>query len=100
MSHATKADRLLIKPAAGARPAPPCALGRIIRKARPQRPVPRRVTSGTEDTRLATAPDRPTCRVSQFPDATSVGSLHAHRSNAMGHVRRAVGRRTPRTLVA
>jgi hypothetical protein len=34
MSHAQKADRLLIKPAAGARPAPPCTRGRIIRKAR------------------------------------------------------------------
>jgi hypothetical protein len=34
MSHANKADRLLIKPAAGARPAPPCTRGRIIRKAR------------------------------------------------------------------
>jgi hypothetical protein len=37
MSHANKADRLLIKPAAGARPAPPCTRGRIIRKARTQR---------------------------------------------------------------
>ena len=34
MSHADKADRLLIKPAAGARPAPPCTRGQIIRKAR------------------------------------------------------------------
>ena len=34
MSHADKADKLLIKPAAGARPAPPRARGRIIPKAR------------------------------------------------------------------
>jgi hypothetical protein len=36
MSHARRADRLLIKPAAGTRPAPPCTRGRIIRKARTQ----------------------------------------------------------------
>ena len=34
MGHACKADKLLIKPAAGARPAPPCTLGRFIPKAR------------------------------------------------------------------
>ena len=34
MSHALRADRLLIKPTAGARPASPCTLGRFIRKAR------------------------------------------------------------------
>jgi hypothetical protein len=34
MSHACKADKLLIKPTAGARPASPCTSGRIIRKAR------------------------------------------------------------------
>src|SRR6266545_2480254 len=34
MSHANKADKLLIKPAAGARPASPRTRGRIIRKAR------------------------------------------------------------------
>ena len=34
MSHANKADKLLIKPAAGARPAPPCTRGQIIPKAR------------------------------------------------------------------
>jgi hypothetical protein len=47
MSHAQKADKLLIKPAAGARPAPPCRPdGSFPRHAR--RPVTRRVTSGTE----------------------------------------------------
>src|SRR5437016_11013742 len=47
MSHAHKADKLLIKPAAGARPAPPRRLdGSFPRHAR--RPVTRRVTSGTE----------------------------------------------------
>jgi hypothetical protein len=34
MSHANQADKLLIKPAAGARPASPRTRGRIIRKAR------------------------------------------------------------------
>ena len=63
MSHAGKADRLLIKPAAGARPAPPRTRGRFIRKARTRRPVTRRVTRGTATTRLATAPDGTTARV-------------------------------------
>jgi hypothetical protein len=40
MSHALRADKLLIKPAAGARPAPPHTRGQIIRKARTQRPDP------------------------------------------------------------
>ena len=39
MSHAKKADKLLIKPAAGARPASPCTRGGIIPKARTRRPV-------------------------------------------------------------
>jgi hypothetical protein len=34
MSHAEKADKLLIKPAAGARPAPPRTRGQFIPKAR------------------------------------------------------------------
>src|SRR6476659_10902275 len=34
MSHAPRADRLLIKPTAGARPATPCTPGRIIVKTR------------------------------------------------------------------
>jgi len=34
MSHAGMADKLLIKPTAGARPASPCTLGRFIPKAR------------------------------------------------------------------
>jgi hypothetical protein len=68
MSHARGADKLLIKPAAGARPAPPHTRGQIIRKARSKRPVTRRVTRGTATTRLAIAPDRPTLRVSQSPD--------------------------------
>jgi hypothetical protein len=33
-----------------------------------QRPIPRRVTCSTTNTRLATAPDRPTRRVSQSPE--------------------------------
>src|SRR5438132_9395218 len=69
MSHAHKADKLLIKPAAGARPAPPHTRGRIIPKARTRRPVTRRVTRGTATTRLATNPDRPTHRLLQSPEA-------------------------------
>src|SRR5205085_1459260 len=47
MSHAHKADKLLIKPAAGARPAPPCRLDSSFPR-HATRPVTRRVTSGTE----------------------------------------------------
>src|SRR6266545_6905788 len=68
MSHATKADKLLIKPAAGARPAPPHTRGQIIPKARTKRPVTRRVTHGTATTRLATNPDRTTRRVLPSPE--------------------------------
>ena len=70
MSHAIKADELLIKPAAGARPAPPHHPHRI--------PTARKTASHKTshkqhgDTRLATASVRPTCRVSQSPDAPSV----------------------------
>ena len=39
MSHAEKADKLLIKPTAGARPAPPHTRRQIIPKARTKRPV-------------------------------------------------------------
>jgi hypothetical protein len=67
MSHAHRADKLLIKPAAGARPAPPRRLdGSFARHAR--RPVTRTSHKRHGDTRLATASDRPTCRVSQSPD--------------------------------
>src|SRR5215211_704116 len=71
MSHADEADRLLIKPAAGARPAPPRTRGRFIPKARTKRPVTRRVTHDTATTRLASAPDRPTGRVLPSPEPTS-----------------------------
>jgi hypothetical protein len=40
MSHAETADKLLIKPAAGARPAPPQPRGQIIPKAHTKRPNP------------------------------------------------------------
>ena len=40
MRHAEMADKLLIKPAAGARPAPPQPRGQIIRKAHTKRPNP------------------------------------------------------------
>jgi hypothetical protein len=75
MSHAKTADKLLIKPAAGARPAPPRTRGQFIRKARTRRPVTRRVTRGTATTRLATASDRPTRRVLPPPEAALDQSL-------------------------
>jgi hypothetical protein len=80
MSHAHKADKLLIKPAAGARPAPPHTRGRIIPKARTRRPVTRRVTRGTTTTRLATSPDRPTRRLLQSPErlTSSLNGLASH----------------------
>jgi hypothetical protein len=68
MSHASEADKLLIKPAAGARPAPPHTRGQIIPKAHTKRPVTRRVTHGTATTRLATTPDRPTRPVLPSPE--------------------------------
>src|SRR4029453_74305 len=73
MSHADKADKLLIKPAAGARPAPPRTRRQFIPKARTRRPVTRRVTRGTATPRLATASDRPTRPVLPSPE-TSLGS--------------------------
>jgi hypothetical protein len=79
MSHAGKADRLLIKPAAGARPAPPRTRGQFVPKARTKRPVTRRVTRSTATTRLAMAPDRPTQRVSQSPEReTDAGGVCLH----------------------
>jgi hypothetical protein len=40
MSHAHGVDKLLIKPAAGARPAPPHTRRQIIPKAHTRRPIP------------------------------------------------------------
>src|SRR5438309_5093567 len=81
MSHANKADRLLIKPTAGARPASPCTLGRFIPKTRKQRSDARRVTNGTDNTTLATAPDGPTQRLSQTPER-SYGPLRPERCHS------------------
>src|SRR5437763_7458512 len=72
MSHARRADKLLIKPAADARPAPPHTRGQIIPKAHTKWPVTRRVTRGTTTTRLASAPDRHPRRVSQSPELRQV----------------------------
>jgi hypothetical protein len=72
MSHAEKADKLLIKPAAGARPASPCRSDGSFSKARTKRPVTRRVTNGTTTTRLATPSDRPTRRVLPSPEGRLV----------------------------
>src|SRR5258706_12110543 len=68
MSHAKTADELLIKPAADARPAPPCTRGQFIPKARTKRPVTRRVTHDTATTRLASVPDRHPRRVLPSPE--------------------------------
>ena len=72
MSHASRADKLLIKPAAGARPAPPRTRRQFIPKARRRRPVTRRVTRGTATTRLAIAPDRARWRVLPSPELRQV----------------------------
>src|SRR5438046_162961 len=84
MSHAEKADKLLIKPAAGARPAPPRTRRQFIPKARTRRPVTRRVTRGTTTTRLATAPDRPTRRVLPSPESAALDQGHQQGAAATG----------------
>ncbi len=75
MSHARRADKLLIKPAADARPAPPHTRGQIIPKAHTKWPVTRRVTRGTATTRLADAPDRHPRRVSQSLEPITTARL-------------------------
>ena len=68
MSHAGKADKLLIKPTAGARPASPCTPGRFIRKTRDSGLTPDESQATRTTTSLATAPDGPTRRLSQTPE--------------------------------
>src|ERR1700730_10348907 len=65
MSHADKADKLLIKPTGGARPASACTLGRFIPKARRRGLTPEESRAARRPPSLATAPDGPTNRVSQ-----------------------------------
>jgi hypothetical protein len=67
MSHAHKADKLLIKPAAGARPAPPRART-VHSEGTPTAASPPTSHTRHGDTTLAVDPDRPTRRVSQSPD--------------------------------
>src|SRR5437588_11105380 len=69
MSHALRADRLLIKPTAGARPASPCTPGRFIPKARNRGLTPDEPRATRTTTSLATAPDGPTKRHLQTPDS-------------------------------
>ena len=71
MSHAPRADRLLIKPTAGARPASPCTPGRFIPKARKRGLTPEESRTTRRPPSLATAPDGPTNRVSQTPEAVA-----------------------------
>jgi hypothetical protein len=68
MRHAEKADKLLIKSAAGARPAPPHTRGKIIPKAHTKQPVTRRVTRGYDDNQAGNSPDRPRRRVLPSPE--------------------------------
>jgi hypothetical protein len=68
MSHANKADKLLIKPTAGARPASPCTLGQFIPKARNRGLTPDESRAARRPLSLATAPDGPTKRLSQTPE--------------------------------
>src|SRR5437588_9248569 len=68
MSHApSRADKLLIKPAAGARPAPPCHPDRSLRR-HATRPVTRRVTSSTETPGWRRPQTDRLNRISQSPD--------------------------------
>jgi hypothetical protein len=92
MRHADKADKLLIKPAAGARPASPHPRGRIIPKARTR--AASHLTSHTRhaETRLATAPDGPTGRVlpslDQARTGRAVANLAASPRSASARLRR------------
>src|SRR3989442_5656419 len=97
MSHAEKADKLLIKPAAGARPASPRTRRQFIPKARTRRPVTRRVTRGTATTRLATASDRPTRRVLPSPEIDTATALRRRANGLLALVvlRCALDRRYP-----
>jgi hypothetical protein len=71
MSHALRADSLLIKPTAGARPASPCTPGRFIPKARNRGLTPDEPRATRTTTSLATAPDGPTKRPLQTPERRS-----------------------------
>src|SRR5262249_19641894 len=74
MSHARRADRLLIKPTAGARPASPRTLGRFIPKTRKRGLTPDESRATRTPTSLATAPDGPTHRLSQTLEAVASDS--------------------------
>ena len=69
MSHAPRADKLLIKPTAGARPASPCTPGRFIPKTRKRGLTPDESQAARTTPTLATAPDGPTNRLSQTPES-------------------------------
>jgi hypothetical protein len=87
MSHASTADRLLIKPTAGARPASPCTLGRFIPKARKRGLTPDESQAARTTTSLATAPDGPTRRLSQTPEATAAvrqGAMRGRPTKLLG----------------
>lgn len=68
MSHADEADKLLIKPTAGARPAPPCQPGRFVRKAHTHGGLTPEESRTHARHTLATTPDGPTQRLSQTPE--------------------------------
>jgi hypothetical protein len=74
MSHANTADKLLIKPAAGARPAPPRTRGQIIPKARTTASHPTSHTRHDEHQagnhpRQTNRPSLTVTRVLSFPPA-------------------------------
>ena len=89
MSHAPRADKLLIKPAAGARPAPPRTRGQIIPKARTKRPVTRRVTRDTAATRLAWSKTDHTAESYRHPTSRTMSFRPSK------HVRARMARREP-----
>src|SRR5438045_362201 len=95
MSHAGKADKLLIKPTAGARPASPCTPGRFIPKARKCGLTPEESQAARRPPSLATAPDGPTRRLSQTPEEGSL-DLAAAEVHARPGREELIGRRPMR----
>jgi hypothetical protein len=77
MSHAPQGGQAPDQASSGRQTGAAAPLGRFIPKARKTASHP---TSHKRhgDTRLATASDRPTCRVSQSPEAESSGESHSH----------------------
>ncbi len=74
MGHASKADKLLIKPTAGARPASPGTLGRFIAKAHTSGLTPEE-SQAARTTQAGNGPRQTARRVSQTPERSGGDSL-------------------------